>query len=61
MSSEDVPTGILTFLFRGLVDSTYLWEQRGADMEISVAGDDALLDRVVGRNTGTVVSSRATG
>jgi predicted ATPase/class 3 adenylate cyclase len=61
VTSGRVAAGTLTFLFTDLVDSTYLWEQREAEMAEAVARHDAILGAVVAQSGGTVVKFQGDG
>ena len=53
-NAQDLPTGLVTFLFTDIQDSTPLWEQMPEAMEIAVAQHHRLLRQVIEANGGQV-------
>jgi class 3 adenylate cyclase len=61
VTSVDVSSGTLSFLFTDLADSTLLWEQREPEMAAAVARHDSILSEEVERQGGRVVKWRGDG
>lgn len=54
LPSPSLPTGNVTFLFTDIESSTRLWETRHEEMQVALAGHDALLRRIIERHHGYV-------
>lgn len=56
-----LPTGLVTFLFTDIVDSSRLWEEHSDAMRAAMQRHDALVEEHVRRHGGTVVRPRGEG
>jgi predicted ATPase/class 3 adenylate cyclase len=58
---NELPTGLVTFLFTDVEGSTRLWESEPEAMRSALALHDALLERSIAAHAGVVVKSRGEG
>jgi predicted ATPase/class 3 adenylate cyclase len=61
MTQLEFPSGIVTFLFTDLVDSTHLWEEYPAEMKTALARHDTILESVVNKGKGKIVKTTGDG
>lgn len=61
MSSLNLPTGTVTFLFTDIENSTPLWERFPVEMETVLAAHDRLLHEAVESHSGLVVKTTGDG
>ena len=61
MIPQEYPSGIVTFLFTDLEDSTRLWEEFPAEMKIALARHDAILTSQVNEGNGMIVKTTGDG
>ena len=59
--SDNLPTGVVTFLFTDIEGSTQLWERQPEAMKAALAGHDRLLRAAVEANNGRVVKTTGDG
>ena len=57
----DYPTGTVTFLFTDIVDSSRLWEEHHAAMQVALAKHDAILSTAVSDNDGLLIKQTGDG
>jgi class 3 adenylate cyclase len=60
-SSQRLPSGTLTFLFTDIEGSSHLWEQDPAQMRVTMARHDALIESAVEQQAGQIVRPRGEG
>jgi predicted ATPase/class 3 adenylate cyclase len=60
-SSQNLPSGTLTFLFSDIEGSTHLWEQHSQQMRAAMGRHDALFEAAVRQQAGYVVRPRGEG
>ena len=61
MSTKDLPTGTITFLFTDIEGSTKLWEQAPDAVMHALTRHDEIIEGVVADNHGIVVKPRGEG
>ncbi|MEK6256261.1 MAG: adenylate/guanylate cyclase domain-containing protein, partial [Chloroflexota bacterium] len=61
MTSKELPTGTITFLFTDIEGSTQLWEQAPEAAMLALTRHDEIIERVVTDNNGIVVKPRGEG
>ena len=61
MSREEFPTGVVTFLFTDLEDSTHLWEEYPTEMKSALARHDSILESSVDQGKGKIVKMTGDG
>jgi predicted ATPase/class 3 adenylate cyclase len=59
--NTDLPSGIVTFLFTDIEESTRLWEQQPAAMQAALARHDFLLRDIIEAHGGHVIKSTGDG
>ncbi len=60
-NQEEYPTGVVTFLFTDLEDSTYLWEEYPTEMKSALARHDTILELSVDEGKGKIVKTTGDG
>ncbi len=58
---QDLPTGLVTFLFSDIEGSTWLWEQHGQKMREALARHDEILRLAVHEHSGHIVKTTGDG
>ena len=61
MSSTELPTGTVTFLFTDIEGSTRLWEESPEAMRVALARHDAILEEAISAHGGVVFSRMGDG
>jgi class 3 adenylate cyclase len=61
MDQEEFPTGVVTFLFTDLENSTHLWEEYPSEMKSALAQHDEILALNVKAGNGKIVKTTGDG
>ncbi len=61
MDQEEFPTGVVTFLFTDLENSTHLWEEYPAEMKSALARHNAIIASNGNAGNGKIVKTTGDG